>query len=253
MAKKKILVVDDESSILQVLTMRLTVAGYEVCTAENGTEAIATAKRDKPDLIIMDVLMPKMTGFEALRKIREDGELKRVPTIIISAKSSMRDFFRDLPVEFIPKPYDAKFLLSRIENLLGNVPGRMPGAPRRAILLGVEDFLIKKIQPLLSSLNFQVITALNEDDAFQTTKKIRPDMVLCQFWEDEKTLDAKKLYERISGDITLTNVAFCVYSREAISLDAMKTFRGKQLITYKESTDLLAKLETLVKETASDN
>ena len=107
MSLKKILIVDDEPAIIEILSSRLKATGYEICTARDGVEAIAKVKSEKPDLIIMDVLMPRMTGFEAMKKIRDMPEGHGVPALVISAKGSMRDYFSDITgVEFIPKPYE---------------------------------------------------------------------------------------------------------------------------------------------------
>jgi len=119
MASKKILIVDDVPVIIEVLGARLVTAGYEVCSARDGVEAIEKVESDKPDLIIMDVLMPKMTGFEAMRKIRDNPKSRHIPAIVISAKASLKDFFADMSgVEFIAKPYDSDKLLARVEALL---------------------------------------------------------------------------------------------------------------------------------------
>ena len=81
---------------------------------------MAKVKSEKPNLIIMDVLMPKMTGFEAMKKIRENPESRGIPAIVISARGSMKDYFNDITgVEFLPKPYEPKDLVHRIELLLG--------------------------------------------------------------------------------------------------------------------------------------
>ena len=118
MSRKKILVVDDSKSIVNMLTLKLTAEGFEVCSAPDGVEAIAQAIREKPLAIVMDVLMPKMSGFEALQKLRFFPETRNIPVIIISAKVGMEDFFENIPdVEFMPKPIDLDLLVLRLEAL----------------------------------------------------------------------------------------------------------------------------------------
>jgi CheY-like chemotaxis protein len=246
MASKKILIVDDEPPIIEILSSRLRATGYEVCSAADGVEAVEKVKSEKPNLIIMDVLMPRMTGFEAMKKIRDMPESRGIPALVISARGSMRDYFADITgVEFIPKPYDPKELVARIEILLGNA-GAAQGGSKRVILVGVEDFLIAKIRTLLSSLGYQILTALNEEDAFNLAKNLRPNFILCQFWEEESVLDAKKLHGKLAEHAALVHLPLYVYSKEALSLDAMKTFKGDRLITYNDSSDLLKKLGLLI-------
>jgi len=246
MAAKKILIVDDEPAIIDILSVRLKASGYDVCSACDGVEAIEKVKSEKPNLIIMDVLMPRMTGFEAMKKIRDAQESRGIPALVISARGSMKDYFADITgVEFISKPYDPKELVNRIQALIGNT-GVPQDGPMRAILIGVEDYLIGKIRTLLSSLNCQVLTALNEEDAFTLARNLHPTFILCQFWEEESVLDAKKLSGKLAEHATLVRVPLYVYCKEALSLDAMKTFKGDRLITYADSTDLVKKLGLLL-------
>jgi len=251
MPLKKILIVDDEPAIIDVLSSRLKASGYEVCSARDGVEALEKVKSEKPNLIIMDVLMPRMTGFEAMKKIRDDPHSRGIPALVISARGSMKEYFSDITgVEFIPKPYDPKDLVERIEALLGSASASQ-GIAKRVILVGVEDFLIAKIRTLLSSLGYQILTALNEEDAFNLAKNLHPSFILCQYWEEDSVLDAKKLSGKLAEHAALVHVPLYVYSRDAISLDALKTFKGDPLIAYSDSSDLLKKLGLLIGKMAS--
>lgn len=266
MAATKILIVDDDPDILTVLEQRLLPCGYEVLKASDGEEAVIEMKSGKPDLIIMDVLMPKMTGYDALRKIREDAELRKIPAIIISARGVMRDFFTDLPrVEFIPKPYDAKDLLVRISRLLGtpavsanvsqvkgpdiDVSTTSNGKRRAVIVLGVQDGLVTKIQTKISSMGIEVDRALNEDDACKVAQKMRPEKIFCQFWEDHKILDAQKLFEQFSKTPSLSGISFYVFCEVGSSLEALKVFKEEKIISYHETSDLLEKISDVLKTT----
>lgn len=124
MSWKKILVVDDSKSIVDLLTLKLAAEGYDVCSAQNGREAVEKARSEQPLVIIMDVMMPEMSGFEALQRIREFPEMRRTPVIIISAKAEMKDFFTDNSgTEFMAKPIDMDLLLLRLRAL---TPGAQP-------------------------------------------------------------------------------------------------------------------------------
>ena len=81
---KKILIVEDEEIMLDLLGRKLKKEGYEVFTATNGEEGIEVMKAQKPDLILLDIIMPKMGGFEVMRRMRKDPDLKDIPVIIIS-------------------------------------------------------------------------------------------------------------------------------------------------------------------------
>jgi len=90
MAKKKILVVDDEVDFLKILKVRLEASGYEAITASNGKEALDMIKRDKPDAVLLDILMPKMDGLTVLKKIRRHD--KKLPVFMITAFSNQERF-----------------------------------------------------------------------------------------------------------------------------------------------------------------
>ena len=115
MPGKKILVVDDSADIVNLLTLKLALKGFEVCSARNGVEAVKKAKSEKPLAIIMDVMMPEMSGFEALQELRDFPGTQNIPVIIISAKDSMKDFFSNVAgVEFMSKPFDLEQLANRV-------------------------------------------------------------------------------------------------------------------------------------------
>ena len=250
MASKKILIADDEPAIIEILKTSLAAAGYETCSARDGVEALEKVKSEKPDLIIMDVLMPRMTGLDAIKKIRENRELRGIPALMISAKGSMKDYFLDIPgVEFISKPYDSKELINKIKLLIGGQD--VPQRGLSAVLIGVEDFLIGKIRTLFSSLNCRVLTALNEEDAFNQARDLHPNFILCQFWEEDAVLDPKKISAKLNEYSKLVQVPLYVYCKEELSLEAMKTFKGDRLITYDDSTDLVKKLGLLLGKIAS--
>lgn len=251
MASQKVLIVDDDAAMVDILSVRLKAAGYEVCPASDGVEALEKVRSEKPNLIITDVLMPRMTGFEFMTKIREAPESRGIPALVISSRSNMKDYFADITgVEFIPKTYDTKELVSRIGLLLGD-PDGVSGGIRRGILVGAEDFLVGKIRGFFESLHYQVLTALNEEDAFDLARNLRPSFILCQFWEEASVLDAKKLRGKLAEHAALMHVPLYVYSKEELSLEAMKTFKGDRLITYSDSTDLLKKLGLLFGKMAS--
>ena len=122
MSKGKILVVDDEVYLLQILDFSLGAEGYDVVTAEDGEQALNKAKSEQPDLIVLDIMMPKVDGYEACRKLKQDPSMKDVPVILLTAKG--RDIDRKLGLEvgaddYITKPFSPNKLLEKIGSFLG--------------------------------------------------------------------------------------------------------------------------------------
>ena len=121
MAKGKILVVDDEINITQILEFSIGAEGYEVITAANGEEAIDKARREQPDLIILDIMMPKIDGYEACRILKANPLTKGIPVVLLTAKG--RDIDKRLGYEvgatdYIIKPFSPNKLVDRIHQLL---------------------------------------------------------------------------------------------------------------------------------------
>jgi two-component system alkaline phosphatase synthesis response regulator PhoP len=119
--RKRILVVDDEIYIVHILEFTLTMEGYEVLTAADGEEALRRLEQDRPDLVVLDIMMPKVDGYEVLRRIRADEEFRQLPVILLSAKG--RPIDRDTGLEigaddYIVKPFSPRRLLEKIQDLL---------------------------------------------------------------------------------------------------------------------------------------
>lgn len=120
---KKILVVDDEPMIVMTLSIRLKAAGYEVVTAQDGEEALTQAYAEKPDLVLLDVMMPKKNGFEVCRILKEDESMKHVPVVICTAKGSDADKMEGVMARadaYIIKPFDVANLMETVTQCLGN-------------------------------------------------------------------------------------------------------------------------------------
>ena len=121
MTKKKILVVDDELIGRQLLQAILLVEGYETILAENGIDAIEKSNQNLPDLILMDVMMPEMNGYEVTKHLRQDKKLKNIPIILVSALEDRNSKSLGLNAgadEYISKPFDKSDILEKIKNLL---------------------------------------------------------------------------------------------------------------------------------------
>ena len=115
---KKILVADDEQQLALAVKIRLQSKGYVVVIASDGQQALQLAEQEKPDLIILDVLMPVMDGYSCLREINTRFGRGKIPVIILTARDRMKDLFELEGVEdYVIKPFDHEDLLVRIERV----------------------------------------------------------------------------------------------------------------------------------------
>ncbi|MCK4649339.1 response regulator [bacterium] len=118
---KKILVVDNEPEFLKALSVSLKASGYEVLTAQNGQEGLKKAHTSNPDLIILDILMPRMDGYELCRLLKFDQRYKAIPIIMLTAKAQETDKVMGEKVGadgYITKPFETQDLLNRIKKFL---------------------------------------------------------------------------------------------------------------------------------------
>ncbi|MEP2447032.1 MAG: response regulator transcription factor [Balneola sp.] len=121
MAKQTILVVDDEKDLLDLIEYNLRKEGFDVLKAENGEEGIAMAKEYSPDLVLLDIMMPKMDGLQAVEEMRKDNELKKIPIILLTARSDEKTEVEGLNKgsdDYITKPISTTKLISRIKAVL---------------------------------------------------------------------------------------------------------------------------------------
>jgi DNA-binding response OmpR family regulator len=122
MDRKKILLVDDSNTILMMEKMILTKGPYTMVTASNGEEAVAKAESENPDLILMDVVMPKMDGFEAVRRIRRMAAVAAVPIIMVTTRGEEHNIeagYEAGCTDYVTKPIDGLELMAKLRNYLG--------------------------------------------------------------------------------------------------------------------------------------
>lgn len=119
---KKILVVDDETELLKAISILLKTSGYEVIAAQDGQEGLEKAKSLSPDLIVLDILMPKMDGYEVCRLLKFDEKYKSIPIIMLTAKVQDIDKAMGKKVgadDYITKPFETQDLVDKIKKHLG--------------------------------------------------------------------------------------------------------------------------------------
>ena len=121
MEKKKILVVDDEVELVKAIEIRLLKEGFEVITATDGEEALKKARKEKPDLLILDLMLPKMDGYKVCRLLKFDQKHRNTPVIMLTARAEERD--RNLGMEmgadeYMTKPFEWDGLLQKVLNFL---------------------------------------------------------------------------------------------------------------------------------------
>lgn len=119
---KRILIADDDPDILTMLESRLKANRYEVTAVNNGKAALDKIRQERPDLVILDVVMPAPNGFQVCRTVKDDAELKKTPVILLTAKATQSDKFWGTESgadAYVTKPYHPEDLLKHVHDLLG--------------------------------------------------------------------------------------------------------------------------------------
>jgi two-component system alkaline phosphatase synthesis response regulator PhoP len=125
MAKESLLVVEDEESILELLDYNLSKEGYEVSEVTSGEEAIEAARTGSPDLILLDLMLPGLDGFDVCRILKSDPKTKHIPIVMLTAKGEESDIVAGLELgadDYITKPFSPKVLVARIRAVLRRAP-----------------------------------------------------------------------------------------------------------------------------------
>lgn len=215
-AKPKILIVDDEPDIRELLEYSLRKAGYLVSTATNGEEGIAQAISFKPDLIIMDVMMPKLDGIEACRILKGMLEFRNTFVVFLTARSEEYSEIAGFNVggdDYIHKPIKPKAIVTRIEAIL-----RRKNLPEEMLQDKIEtsDLIIDRETYLIYRGNNKVSFAKKEFEllyllASKPGKVFTRDAILKSVWEDsvvvtDRTIDVhiRKIREKLGDDYIST-------------------------------------------------
>ena len=117
----RILAVDDVPQNLDIVQMRLQAHGYEVVTAADGEEALARVREGEPDLVLLDIMMPKLDGISVLRQLKQDAASRFIPVILLTAKSDTKDVVAGLEAggdDYLTKPFDQAALIARVRSML---------------------------------------------------------------------------------------------------------------------------------------
>ncbi|WP_086475870.1 MULTISPECIES: response regulator transcription factor [Arenibacter] len=208
----RILLVDDEPDILEIISYNLTGVGYDVYTAKNGVEAVATAKKKKPHLIILDVMMPEMDGIEACEIIRNTAGLENTIITFLTARgedySQMAGFDAGAD-DYITKPIRPKVLVSKVKALLRRLK-EMEG--EEVDIVKVGDITINREEYKIENLGEELILPRKEFELLslltsKPNKVFKREEILDRVWGNEvvvggRTIDVhiRKLREKLGED-----------------------------------------------------
>ena len=180
MAKKKILVIDDMPNIVTMVKARLEASGYEVITALDGQQGLTYANAEKPDLIILDIVMPAGGGYSVYTRLRMSPKTRSVPVIFLTAKDKPEDVARayKLGAEyFVKKPYKPEMLLGTVKKVLESSehPAETRGSQKRILVIGKEPEMAEFVK--LVEMGYEVTIVSSIKEGSDEAKKDKPDVI----------------------------------------------------------------------------
>ncbi|KAA3616553.1 MAG: diguanylate cyclase [Calditrichaeota bacterium] len=257
----RVLVVDDVPVNIQLLTTHLKAAGYEVIPARDGEEALLLVQESKPDLILLDVMMPKLNGFEVCERIKANSATEYIPVIMVTALNDIEHKIRGEEAgadDFISKPFNKMELLIRVRSLLrikllhdqlSEKIAELALAKERLRQLAITDGLTR----LYNHRHFKEVLMLELDRAKRHNQNISVVMI---------DIDHFKCYNDThghqAGDVLLQQIA-CLYSNNIRKIDLAARYGGEEFVlvlieTDKEAATIAAnKIRAIVEDHPFEN
>ncbi|MDP2318951.1 MAG: response regulator [Acidobacteriota bacterium] len=196
----RILVVDDEANIRELLTQEFTEAGYSVVTAANGRDAVAEVRRQRPDLIVLDVMMPEMNGFDVAAVLRNDPQTLDIPIIILSIVQDRERGFRLGVDRYLTKPINTDILFREVGALLDQRKSH-----KRVLVVDDDATAVKTLTEVLKARGYSVTEARGHD-LFEKAKMLQPDIIMLSSSDPKPDIVQTLRFEK-----GLENVLFFVY------------------------------------------
>ncbi|MGB7293976.1 MAG: response regulator [Candidatus Aminicenantales bacterium] len=214
--KKRILVVDDEVDFIKMLQARLRIEGYEVLTAEDGIQGIQIARKEKPDLIILDIMMPGLDGHSVCDMLKKSTLTWSIPVIYLTAKTGQTDEITAMEKGakyYLTKPYNPAVLMEMIKSAL--TENETTGEKRGGVLVIDQDIVFAHdCEARLRQAGYDVILAPTAAEGLRAAREHVPDVILLDFQTSHD--DAHASVKVISHDDALKNIPLFVLAPQAV-------------------------------------
>jgi twitching motility two-component system response regulator PilH len=215
-----ILAVDDDKNLLKMLTKQIEVIGHKIITASSGIEGIEFARSGNPDLILLDIMMPDMNGFDVIKKIKKDEIIKKIPIIMITSKTGKEyviEAMRQGVLDYIVKPYNFTNLSKKIESAI-----KQGSIVKTREELNRTEFILVTRDSGITSMTF--LSNLSNPGLIADAKKIIHPSFLKLIANDIKLIDIRGLNEFKSSDVLILNGIISLFNSEDIHVVAGKHY-----------------------------
>jgi CheY-like chemotaxis protein len=197
----RILVVDDDPNIRELLSQEFTEAGYLVSLAPNGRDAIAVVRRDRPDLVVLDVMMPEMNGFDVAAVLKNDPQTMDIPIVILSIVQDRDRGFRLGVDRYLTKPIDTDLLFREVDTLI-----EQKKSHKRVLVVDEDVTTVRTLTDVLTARGY-IVTEARGDDFIERAVALQPDIIMLNSVSSAQSNAVQMLrFER-----GMENVLFLVY------------------------------------------
>jgi signal transduction histidine kinase/CheY-like chemotaxis protein len=197
----RILVVDDDPNIRELLSQEFVEAGYQVQLASNGREAVAAVRRERPDLIVLDVMMPEMNGFDVAAVLKNDPATMDIPIVILSIVQDLERGFRLGVDRYLTKPIDTDLLFREVGTLI-----EQKKSHKRVLVVDEDASTVRTLTDVLTTRGYSVMEARG-DDLLERAMAVQPDIIMLNSVSSARS-DAVQMLRFEKG---MENVLFLVY------------------------------------------
>lgn len=201
-----VLIVDDDESLSRMLSLKLAQKGIHVINARDGASALSQCQKGVPDLIILDIMMPGLSGHEVLRRLKQDPAYVDVPVVMLTGRAQQQDVVGALhsgAIDYVVKPFDPDHLVSRVEKILD--------ASRYTVLIADNDPLILQLlESKFRNRGFKVVLAGDGKDAFDIIRVNPPDLIILDVMMPE--VDGISLLKRVRSNTATADIPVIMLS-----------------------------------------
>lgn len=251
MAQKKILVIDDEPNIVRIVQARLEASGYEVMAAFDGNQGLTHAYKEKPDLIILDIMMPAGGGYSVYKKLKMSSKTWSIPVIFLTAKDRPEDVAKAYSLGaqyYLKKPYKPEVLLETVKKALE--PSAQPQEPRG---LRKQILVIQKVPQIaefvkLCVMGYEITMVSSIKEGSDEAKRERPDLILL-----DGTLVKANNYDgfyQLKLEFALSNIPIIISTTKEELEEFQKKLEGFNSFCLKpfNYTDLLGRIRVALQK-----
>jgi len=215
---------------MAIIRLRLENAGYTVLTAVNGQEGLAQVKKEIPDLVITDVMMPVMDGFAFYKALKQDNALSVIPVLVLTSRSKMEDSFRVLGAdEFIAKPFDHQELIDRVAHLLHRDTPQVEAAEtmKKVLVAGNEDEVVNNMVVQLKKRGCETDHVTTGAEVISRTVIFAPELIVLDI--DMYGMPAPEIVKVVKQMPNFDRIPILVYSYYRVSDLGSEDVRQKAL------------------------